>query len=81
MVRAWSIGCSLRRDLASAGRSIGSDVVRYAETEGFKLDRWRPHAHRYRDYVIRAFNDDLPYDRFVRQQRPATSWSRITPMP
>ncbi len=44
------------------------DVVRFAETEGFKLDRYRPDAHRYRDYVIRAFNSDMPYDEFVRQQ-------------
>jgi hypothetical protein len=44
------------------------DVVRFAETEGFKLDGWRPEAYRYRDYVIRAFNDDLPYDRFLAQQ-------------
>jgi hypothetical protein len=44
------------------------DLVRYAETEGFKSDRLRPDAYRYRDYVIRAFNDDLPYDRFLRQQ-------------
>ncbi|MFO0865782.1 MAG: DUF1549 and DUF1553 domain-containing protein [Gemmataceae bacterium] len=44
------------------------DVVRYSETEGFKVDRFRPDAWRYRDYVIRAFNEDLPYDRFVRQQ-------------
>jgi hypothetical protein len=44
------------------------DVVRYAETEGFKADHLRPEAYRYRDYVVRAFNDDLPYDRFVRQQ-------------
>jgi hypothetical protein len=44
------------------------DVVRFAETEGFKSDRTRPEAYRYRDYVIRAFNADLPYDRFVRQQ-------------
>lgn len=44
------------------------DVVRYAETEGFKVDRLRPNAYRYRDYVIRACNSDLPYDRFIRQQ-------------
>jgi len=44
------------------------DLVRYSETEGFKHDGLRPDAHKYRDYVIRAFNDDLPYDRFIRQQ-------------
>src|SRR5262249_31920208 len=44
------------------------DVVRYAATEGFKTDRPRTEAWRYRDYVIKSFNDDRPYDRFVRQQ-------------
>jgi hypothetical protein len=44
------------------------DLVRYAETDGFKADGFRPLAHKYRDYVIRALNADLPYDRFVRQQ-------------
>ena len=44
------------------------DVVRYADTDGFKLDRTRFNAFRYRDYVIRAFNSDVPYDRFLRQQ-------------
>ncbi len=44
------------------------DLVRYAETDGFKADDYRPHAHQYRDYVIRVLNADLPYDRFVRQQ-------------
>ncbi len=44
------------------------DVVRYAETDGFKADEFRPAAHKYRDYVIRSFNADLPYDRFIRQQ-------------
>jgi hypothetical protein len=44
------------------------DVVRYADTDGFKLDRTRFNAYRYRDYVIRAFNNDLPYDQFLQQQ-------------
>jgi hypothetical protein len=44
------------------------DLVRYAETDGFKADDYRPLAHKYRDYVIQATNDDLPYDRFLRQQ-------------
>jgi hypothetical protein len=44
------------------------DVVRFAESEGFEYDRHRPGAWRYRDYVIRSFNDDKPYDRFVLEQ-------------
>jgi hypothetical protein len=44
------------------------DLVRYAETDGFKADDFRPNAYQYRDYVIRALNTDLPYDRFIRQQ-------------
>ena len=44
------------------------DVVRFAETDGFKVDRLRTEAWRYRDYVIRSFNNDLPYDRFLMQR-------------
>jgi hypothetical protein len=44
------------------------DVVRYAETEGFEYDRLRRGAWRFRDYVIRSFNADKPYDRFVTEQ-------------
>ncbi len=44
------------------------DLARYAESEGFKADETRPNAWRYRDYVIRSFNDDKPYDRFVMEQ-------------
>src|SRR5262245_48455251 len=44
------------------------DLARYAESEGFKSDEIRPQAWRYRDYVIRSFNADKPYDRFIAEQ-------------
>ena len=44
------------------------DLVRFAESDGFKADDPRPNAWRYRDYVIRSFNNDKPYDRFVKEQ-------------
>ena len=44
------------------------DLVRYADTDGFENDGERPRAWRYRDYVIRAFNQDKPYDRFLKEQ-------------
>jgi hypothetical protein len=44
------------------------DVVRYADTNGFELDADRPHAWRYRDYVIDAFNRNKPYDQFIKEQ-------------
>ncbi|WP_201750298.1 DUF1549 and DUF1553 domain-containing protein [Tautonia marina] len=44
------------------------DVVRYADSDGYEYDDARPHAWRYRDWVIDALNADMPYDRFVREQ-------------
>ncbi|MDO8540040.1 MAG: DUF1553 domain-containing protein [Opitutaceae bacterium] len=44
------------------------DLVRYAESDGYKADDYRANAWRYRDYVIDAFNRDKPYDRFVQEQ-------------
>jgi hypothetical protein len=44
------------------------DVVRYADTNGYSNDYERPNAWRYRDYVIRSFNTDKPYDRFILEQ-------------
>jgi len=44
------------------------DVVHFAESHGFEMNQPRPNAWPYRDYVIRAFNDNKPYDRFVREQ-------------
>ncbi|MCH7751698.1 MAG: PSD1 domain-containing protein, partial [Planctomycetes bacterium] len=69
------------------------DVVRYAESDGFKSDVYRPHAWHYRDYVIRSFNADKPYDRFLQEQlagdemfpgdrdaRIATGYLRLWPL-
>ncbi len=44
------------------------DIVHFGESQGFERDKPRPGAYRYRDWVIAAFNDDLPYDEFVRLQ-------------
>ena len=44
------------------------DLVRFAETDGYERDRLKPGAWRYRDWVIDAFNADLPYDRFLIDQ-------------
>lgn len=44
------------------------DLVRYAESDGFKLDSYRPSAYLYRDYVIDSLNRDVPYDQFVTEQ-------------
>ncbi len=53
------------------GRQWGKhwlDVVRYADTAGENTDRPLPHAWRYRNWVIDAFNNDLPFNRFIRMQ-------------
>lgn len=44
------------------------DVVRYAESNSFERDATKPFVWRYRDYVIRSFNDDKPYDQFLTEQ-------------
>ncbi len=44
------------------------DVTRYADSSGFANDFERGNAWRYRDYVVRAFNEDKPYDAFIREQ-------------
>lgn len=44
------------------------DLVRYADSDGYRADGYRPDAWRYRDYVIRSFNADKPYDRFTQEQ-------------
>ena len=44
------------------------DLVRYGESQGFERNKLRPNAWRYRDFVVEAFNSDLPYDDFIRWQ-------------
>lgn len=44
------------------------DVARFNESQGYERDKHRPNAWRYRDYVIRSFNQNKPYDQFVREQ-------------
>lgn len=43
------------------------DVVRFGQTNGYERDDEKPHSWRYRDYVIRTFNEDKPFDRFIRE--------------
>ncbi len=44
------------------------DVIRYSDSNGFDWDEFRPRAWRFRDYVIRSFNADKPFNQFVREQ-------------
>ncbi len=44
------------------------DLVHFAETNGYERDSAKPFAYRYRDYVIESFNNDKPYDQFIREQ-------------
>ncbi len=55
------------------------DVSRYADSAGFANDYYRPHAWRYRDYVVRSFNQDKPYPDFVREQIAGDEFDKSTP--
>jgi len=55
------------------------DFVRYADSDGYRIDDFRPTAWRYRDYVINAFNGDKPYDEFVREQIAGDEMTPRTP--
>ena len=68
LMNSWSIACSQARTTANAGRRHWLDVVHYGDTHGYDKDQPRPNAWPYRDYVIRAFNTDKPYSRFVEEQ-------------
>jgi mono/diheme cytochrome c family protein len=54
------------------------DVTRFAQTNGYERDAEKPESWRYRDYVIQAFNDDKPYDRFVTEQLAGDELAEVT---
>ncbi|HEV3078176.1 MAG TPA: DUF1553 domain-containing protein [Gemmataceae bacterium] len=54
------------------------DVARFGESDGFENDRMREHAWRYRDYVIRSFNEDKPYPQFTKEQLAGDMLQPIT---
>jgi hypothetical protein len=56
------------------------DVARFGESDGFEHDYDRPHAYHYRDFVIRALNDDLPYDQFVKWQLAGDEYAPDNPL-
>lgn len=55
------------------------DVVRYAESNSFERDNPKPNVWKYRDYVIRSFNDDKPYDQFLLEQLAGDELDEVTP--
>jgi len=55
------------------------DLVRFSESDGWNQDAFRSHIWRYRDYVVRSFNQDKPYDDFVRQQLAGDEMDRSNP--
>lgn len=54
------------------------DLVRYAETNGYERDSDKPYVWRYRDYVIKAFNQDKPYDEFIKEQLAGDELDTVT---
>ncbi len=56
------------------------DIARFAESHGFEQDYDRPHAFHYRDFVIKAFNQDMPYDQFVRWQLAGDEFAPKDPL-
>jgi hypothetical protein len=56
------------------------DVARYADSGGYEFDTERPTAYPYRDFVIRALNDDMPYDQFVKWQLAGDEYAPDSPL-
>lgn len=78
--------CNALIDRLLASRHYGErwgrhwlDVARYADSDGQETDRDRPQAYQYRDFVIRALNDDMPFDQFVRWQLAGNEYEPDNP--
>ncbi|MGA0133751.1 MAG: PSD1 and planctomycete cytochrome C domain-containing protein [Opitutales bacterium] len=56
------------RGFAERNARVWLDLVRYADSDGYRADDYRPTAWRYRDYVIRSLHSNKPYDRFLQEQ-------------
>lgn len=54
------------------------DLVRYAESNSYERDGTKPFVWRYRDYVIRSFNEDKPYDQFIKEQLAGDELDKVT---
>jgi hypothetical protein len=63
--------------MASAGTAL-LDVARFAQSNGYERDGEKPESWRYRDYVVKALNEDKPYDQFIRN-RLRDELDRVTP--
>lgn len=55
------------------------DLVRYADTNSFERDGIKPNAWRFRDYVIKSFNQDKPYSQFIKEQLAGDELDEVTP--
>ena len=54
------------------------DVARFAQSNGYERDGEKPQSWRYRDYVVKAFNEDKPYDQFIKEQIAGDELERVT---
>ncbi len=54
------------------------DIARFAQSNGYERDGEKPEAWRYRDYVVKAFNEDKPYDQFIREQIAGDELEHVT---
>ncbi|MBI4903533.1 MAG: PSD1 domain-containing protein [Acidobacteria bacterium] len=78
---AWSLLVDRLLESPHYGERWGRhwmDVARYADSNGYEHDFDRPNAWRYRDYVIRAFNQDIPFDRFLMEQLAGDEVDNVT---